>query len=96
MEVLLSGASMQILLSPPSMAGIFFLKSLYVYYYMLFGKKIFCIPCVKRNAEQKTSPRATLSEAKLELKRIVFCGSIPFYKLHANGFLKLHLSNAFC
>jgi hypothetical protein len=39
-----------------------------------------CIPFVKGNAEQKISPRATLSEAKLELKRIIFCGSIPFYK----------------
>jgi hypothetical protein len=42
--------------------------------------KIFCIPCVKGNAEQKISPRATLSGAKLELKRIIFCGSILFYK----------------
>jgi hypothetical protein len=46
---------------------------------MIFGGK-FCIPGVKENAEQKTRPRAPLSEAKLELKRIVFCGSILFYK----------------
>jgi hypothetical protein len=47
---------------------------------MPFGEKIFCIPCVKEDAEQKISPRATLSEAKLELKRIIFCRSIHFYK----------------
>jgi hypothetical protein len=54
-------------------------KTLFIISYV-FEKIIFCIPGVKRNTEQETRPRATLSEAKLELKRIVFCGSIPFYK----------------
>jgi hypothetical protein len=56
---------------------LFVLKNV-VYYFVTFEKN--CMPRVKENAEQKISPRATLSEAKLELKRIIFCGSILFYK----------------
>jgi hypothetical protein len=55
----------------------FGLKSV-VYYLHLLKKN--CKPGVKENAEQKTRPRAPLSEAKLKLKRIVFCGSVLFYK----------------